>query len=117
MPIGVGSEKRLHRFDHGSDDPKVVVECKRHTWTATGNAPSAKMAVWNESMYYFHLLPTEYRKMLFVLLHRFNPEGKTLVNYYIGRFEHLIPFGVEIWEFDDVSGQGLSVYPPKVRQN
>ena len=103
--LGTGAEKRPHRFDLGSDSPKVVVECKRHTWTATGNAPSAKMAVWNEAMYYFHLAPPAYRKMLFVLLHRFDPECQTLLNYYIGRFRHLIPAGVEVWEFDDVSGK------------
>lgn len=64
LEIGVEEVKRKHNFDLGSADPKVVVECKSHSWTEGGNAPSAKMAVWNEAMYYFSLVPDEYRKIL-----------------------------------------------------
>jgi hypothetical protein len=68
-PVGVGEQKKLHRFDLGSEKPPVLVECKSHTWTQGGNMPSAKMTVWNETMYYFHLAPATYRKILFVLEH------------------------------------------------
>ena len=27
--------------------------------------PSAKMTVWNEAMYYFHIAPKQYRKIMF----------------------------------------------------
>jgi hypothetical protein len=78
-----------------------------------GNAPSAKMAVWNEAMYYFSLVPDDYRKMLFVLLSRFDPEGETLLEYYIRRFSHLISRGVEIWEYDQATNTAKQMYPPK----
>src|SRR5437879_6462595 len=83
VEVGVGEIKRRHRFDLGSDEPKLVVECKSHSWTEGGNAPSAKMAVWNEAMYYSSLVPDDHRKMLFVLLSRLAPETETLLAYYI----------------------------------
>ena len=101
--IGVGATKRPKKFDLGSNAPKVVVECKSHSWTEGHNAPSAKMATWNEAMYYFSLVPNDHRKMFFVLLNRRKGDGETLATYYIRRFSHLIAHGVEIWEFDTVS--------------
>ncbi|MDH5720653.1 MAG: hypothetical protein OEZ13_08550, partial [Spirochaetia bacterium] len=50
-----GKEKGEHKFDLGSKQEKIIIECKSHKWTAGYNAPSAKMSVWNEAMYYFHL--------------------------------------------------------------
>ena len=113
VPIGVRATKRPRKFDLGSDAPKVVVECKSHSWTEGGNAPSAKMATWNEAMYYFSLVPDDYRKMMFVLLHRFDPQSETLLTYYIRRHGHLIPSGVEIWEFDSDSGAAQPVHTAK----
>jgi hypothetical protein len=72
-PVGVGALKKTHRFDLGSASPPVLVECKSHTWTQSGNMPSAKMTVWNEAMYYFHVAPDIYRKILFVLKHSRRP--------------------------------------------
>ena len=115
VDIGVDSLKRPHKFDLGSDSPKLVVECKSHSWTEGGNAPSAKLAVWNEAMYYFSLVPDDYRKMLFVLLSRFDPERETLLTYYVRRFGHLIPFGLEIWEFDGDSQTAKCFYAPRNR--
>lgn len=115
LEVGVEEVKRPHNFDLGSDDPRVVVECKSHSWTEGGNAPSAKMAVWNEAMYYFSLVPDGYRKMLFVLLSRFDPEGETLLQYYIRRFGHLISRGVEIWEYDQAEEAAKQMYPPQKR--
>src|SRR5689334_20912725 len=70
VPVGVGDTKKRHRFDLGSENPPVLVESKSHTWTTGGNMPSAKMTVWNEAMYYFHVAPASYRKILFVLKHQ-----------------------------------------------
>jgi len=92
------TEKKLHRFDLGSDAPPVLVECKSHTWTQGGNMPSAKMTVWNEAMYYFHLAPSMYRKILFVLKH--SRREVTLASYYLRTHGHMVPDGVEIWEYD-----------------
>jgi hypothetical protein len=113
VSIGVGATKRNHRFDLGSDIPKTVIECKAHTWTENNNAPSAKMATWNEAMYYFSLVPNDYRKMFFVLLNRRNGDGETLATYYIRSYSHLIAHGVEIWEFD--SGTATHLNPQQLQ--
>ena len=31
VPVGVGDLKKQHRFDLGSENPPVLVECKSHT--------------------------------------------------------------------------------------
>ena len=76
----------------------MLVEYKSHTWTQGGNMPSAKMTVWNEAMYYFHLAPVMYRKILFVL--KQSRREVTLASYYLRTHGHMVPDGVEIWEYD-----------------
>ena len=102
-PVGIGSRTKIHKFDLGSEDPPVLVECKSHRWTSGNNVPSAKITVWNEAMYYFHCAPPKYRKILFVLRDERKSNGETLSSYYIRTYAHLIPEGVEIWEYDDAS--------------
>src|SRR5690554_1704503 len=61
LPIGL-ERKKNHRFDLGSSldaTDKIIIECKSHRWTSGYNVPSAKLTVWNEAMYYFHLAPPE----------------------------------------------------------
>jgi len=58
VPVGVADEKKIRHFDLGSDEPPILVECKSHRWTSGTNIPSAKITVWNEAMYYFHLAPS-----------------------------------------------------------
>ncbi|MGZ8258711.1 MAG: hypothetical protein ACXWTR_05995 [Methylotenera sp.] len=85
----------------GSGSQKILVECKSHRWTVGGNVPSAKLTVWNEAMYYFLTAPNEYRKIMFVL-HDFSVRRKlSLAKYYLNTFPHLIPVGVEFWEYDE----------------
>lgn len=107
VPVGVSNQKKPHRFDLGSRSPAVLVECKSHTWTQTGNMPSAKMTVWNEAMYYFHIAPDEFRKIMFVLKH--HRRGLSLASYYLQTHGHMVPDRVEIWEFDTdaLSGERL----------
>ncbi len=100
LQIGAANITKARRFDLGSNEPPILVECKSHRWTESGNMPSAKVTVWNEAMYYFHLAPREYRKVLFVLRDQRNGSGESLANYYIRNYEHLIPHGVEILELD-----------------
>lgn len=102
VPVGVGEAKKLHRFDLGSESPPVLVECKSHTWTQGGYMPSAKMTVWNEAMYYFHVAPAFYRKISFVLKH--SRREQSLASYYLKTHGHLVPEGVELWEFDLEAG-------------
>jgi hypothetical protein len=103
VQLGVNNLRKSHRFDFGSENPAVLVECKSHNWTDTGNMPSAKVTVWNEAMYYFHLAPDNFRKILFVLEARHSRQPETLAEYYVRVNGHLIPSGVSIIEFNPVS--------------
>lgn len=108
VDVGAAAVKRPHKFDLGSESPRVLVECKSHTWTAGGNAPSAKLTIWNEAMYYFSVAPPDYRKVLFVS--RSERGGETLAQHYIRRYGHLIPAGVELWEFDPNTHNGVCLH-------
>lgn len=103
VPVGVGETKKPRKFDWGSDQPPILIECKSHAWTVGGNTPSAKMTVWNEAMYYFYLAPKTYRKLLFTL--KSMKQETSLASHYMKCYGHLIPPGVEIWEFDIVDKQ------------
>ena len=108
VELGI-SGKKSHCFDLGGSDPKVIVECKSHRWTAGANVPSAKMTVWNEAMYYFHLAPKEFRKILFVLHDRRSSDGESLLSYYKRTYFHMIPEGVEFLEWDEVTGEIVKI--------
>lgn len=100
VSLGVGVMKKDHRFDLGSENPPVLIECKSHNFTVTGNTPSAKITVWNEAMYYFHLVPAKYRKILFVLEAKHERQSETLASRYARNYNHLIPPEVEIVEYN-----------------
>jgi hypothetical protein len=98
VPISIGHRsKKARRFDLADLEGKVVVECKSHTWTSGGNAPSAKIIVWNEAMYLFTLLPDSFRKVLFVARHL--RKELPLADYYVKNYGYLIPPDVEVMEF------------------
>jgi len=96
-PVGF-KVKKSHKFDLGSENPPILVECKSYTWTSGGNAPSAKIRGINEVMLLFSVAPDRYRKILFMLKHL--RKNVTLAAYYIKTQGHLIGPNVEIWEFD-----------------
>lgn len=98
--LGHTSKTKCHKFDLGSEEPPVLVECKSHNWTITGNMPSAKLTVWNEAMYYFHLAPPQYRKILFVLDARHSRQSQSLAEFYLRTCGHLIPPEVSIIEYN-----------------
>ncbi len=100
VPVGAAAEQKNRQFDLGSANPPVLVECNSHRWTTGGNVPSAKITVWNEAMYYFHLAPARFRKVLFVLKDFSEKHQETLAAYYVRNYGHLIPSGVEILECD-----------------
>ena len=109
VPIGHAGHTKIHRFDLGSEDPAVLVECKSHNWTVTGNMPSAKVTVWNEAMYYFLTAPSEYKKVMFVL-HDLNiVRSERLLAYYLKTYAHLIPAGIEFWEYNEETGVAIQV--------
>ena len=99
--MGIEGIKKPHAFDLGSDEPKVLVECKSHKWTSGNNVPSAKMTVWNEAMYYFAIAPSGYRMIFFVLKDVSHSRNESLADYYMRTYGHLVPSSVEIWEYDE----------------
>ena len=107
--LGVGSTEKPHRFDLGSDDPPVLIECKSLRWTETGKVPSAKIRSCNEAMYYFHLAPAQYRKVLFMLRSEHPRGSETFAQYYARTQDHLIPPAVTILEYDEQLGTVLSI--------
>ena len=109
LSIGVGAKKKPHSFDLGSKSEGIIVECKSHKWTSGGNTPSAKITVWNEAMYYFHLAPVGYRKIFFILRDFNTKKNETLGEYYIRNHGHLIPNDVEFFEFDETTHTGNTI--------
>ncbi len=103
VEIGVSGLTKAHSFDLGSDQPPIIVECKSTRWTSGSNVPSVKLAVWNESMYYFACAPSMFRKIFFVLRDIRATTGQTIAEYYIHTYRHLIPPSVEIWEYDEAT--------------
>lgn len=97
VPIGY-KVKKVHRFDLGSEEPPILIECKSYTWTSGGNSPSAKIRGMNEVMLHFAVAPERYRKVLFVLRHLRG--NLSLAQHYVRTQGHLIDQNVEVWEFD-----------------
>jgi len=109
VPCGLGSVKKDHSFDLGSENPPIVVECKSPTWTASGNVPSAKLKNWAEAMFYFHMSPSHYRKIFFVEKSLRAGRDESLLDYFRRTQFHMIPDDVEFWELDRDS-DNLSVF-------
>jgi hypothetical protein len=99
FPVLVGyATKKPHKFDLGSEEPPILIECKSNTWTSGGNSPSAKIRGINEVMLYFSLAPDHYRKILFMLRHL---KGEvSLAQHYVRTQGHLVCPAVEVWEFE-----------------
>jgi len=108
VPVGY-KIKKSHKFDLGSENPPILVECKSYTWTSGGNSPSAKVRGLNEVMLLFSVAPRRYRKILFVLKHL--RKDVSLAAHYIKTQGHLIGPNIEIWEFDLDKKQGEQVFP------
>ena len=100
VAVGIASQKKEHAFDLGSEDPKVIVECKAQTWTAGNKVPSAKMKNWAEAMFYFHMAPHDYRKIFVVERSVRETTGETLLSYFMRTQFHMIPSDVEFWDLD-----------------
>jgi hypothetical protein len=107
--LGAGTTEKSHGFDLGSENPPVLIECKSHHWTDTGNVPSAKVTVWNAAMYLFHLAPQRYRKVLFVVRSDHPRRSETLAQYYARTYAHLIPPAVAIIEYDERLGTARTI--------
>ena len=100
VPCGLGAVRKNHAFDLGSESPKVIVECKSHTWTSGGNVPSAKMKNWAEAMFYFHMAPPDYRKIFFVERSVRPGRSESLLSYFLRTQAYMLLPDVEFWELD-----------------
>lgn len=101
LPIGHLNQKQ-HKFDLGCREQKVIVECKSHTWTESGNIPSAKLTTWDQAMLYFYLAPRSYKK-IFAVKRDLNPKtDESLAEYYVRTHFHVVPDEVEFWEIDEM---------------
>ena len=107
LEIGVGSIKKPRRFDLGNDS--TLIECKSYRWTESGGVPHAKLKNLTEAMYYFHLAPAHYRKILFVLKATHPKHTETLAEYYARIYRHLIPADVSILEYDPETQKAVKV--------
>lgn len=61
-------------------------------------------------MYFFHLAPARYRKILFVLEAKHERQRETLAICYARNYGHLIPHEMEIVEYNTES-ETLRVVP------
>lgn len=102
--------KKEHAFDLGSENKKVIVECKSHKWTKGNNIPSAKITLWNEAMYYFHLVSEDYKKIFFTIKD-LNKSNTSLVEHYLKNHYHLIPKNVYFYEYDEIENICKEVDP------
>lgn len=89
IPIGIG-EKKLHKFDIVDEHNTIAIECKRYTWTESGNVPSAKMGFCNEAAFYLSFLPDTYKKYIVMLYATHPKRSETLAEYYYRMNKHLL---------------------------
>ena len=90
VKIPIGEPPKEHKFDIANIDKKIVIECKRYTWTETGNVPSAKMGFVNEAVFYLSFLPKDYKKYVVMLKDFHSKRKESLSNYYCRTYNHLL---------------------------
>lgn len=96
VPIPIGStlidpkEYKNHKFDLANDNHTIVIECKRYTWTESGNVPSAKMGFTNEAAFYLSLLKNAEEKYIVMLKSCTSKRKETLAEYYYRTNKHLL---------------------------
>jgi hypothetical protein len=100
LTVPIGRPSKDHKFDLGSLDPAVVVECKNLTWTVTNKIPSAKLTALREAVFYLLLAPTEFRRILAMKRHT-HPERKESLAEYFVRLNAFCLDDVEVVEIDE----------------
>ena len=88
--IQIGEPPKDHKFDIVNSDLGIVIECKRYTWTAAGNVPSAKMGFTNEAAFYLSFLPDSYKKYIVMLEAHHPKRQESLAEYYYRINKHLL---------------------------
>ena len=92
MEVGlpIGSPEKNHFFDIVNKESKIVIECKRYTWTETGNVPSAKIRTLNEAVFFMSLLKGSYTKYIVMLKANHPKKKESLAEYYFKTYHHLL---------------------------
>ncbi len=112
VPIPIGSkqidpkEYKEHKFDLANEDRTIVIECKRYTWTESGNVPSAKIGFINEAVFYLSLLNETKEKYVVMLKSNTSNRSETLAAYYYRTNKHLLG-DIIIAEFNPISNEML----------
>lgn len=102
--IPIGNPAKDHKFDIVNLDKRIAIECKRYTWTITGNVPSAKMGFTNEAAFYLSFLPENFEKYI-VMLRSYNEKrNESLAEYYYRTNHHLIG-KVIVAEYDPLTNK------------
>ena len=102
--IPIGQPAKDHKFDIANLEKQMVIECKRYTWTKTGNVPSAKMGFTNEAAFYLSFLPDSYEKYIVMLRSFHKKRNETLAEYYYRTNRHLLGT-VKVAEYDPASDE------------
>ena len=97
--LPIGCPPKDHKFDIVDKGNTIAIECKRYTWTVTGNVPSAKMGFANEAAFYLSFLPDSYQKYIVMLYSFHQKRQETLAEYYFRTNRHLLG-GIKVAEYD-----------------
>ena len=99
VKIPIGNPAKNHKFDIVNENKKIAIECKRYTWTESGNVPSAKMGFTNEAAFYLSFLPDDYEKYIVIMRSWHSKRNESLAEYYYRTNRHLIG-GTKVAEYD-----------------
>lgn len=88
--IAIGNPPKEHKFDIVDESETIIIECKRYTWTETGNVPSAKMGFTNEAAFYLSFLNEKCEKYIVMLYSYHEKRHETLAEYYYRTNRHLL---------------------------
>ncbi|MCR5778912.1 MAG: hypothetical protein K6G84_16085 [Lachnospiraceae bacterium] len=102
--IPIGNPAKDHKFDIVDETSSIVIECKRYTWTTSGNVPSAKMGFTNEAAFYLSFLPDYFDKYIVMLESRHAKRKESLAEYYYRINKHLLG-KINVAEYDPESGR------------
>ena len=101
MEVGlpIGDPQKDHFFDIVNKEERIVIECKRYTWTETGNVPSAKIRSLNEAAFFLTSLKGPYTKYIIMLKAKHPKKKESLAEYYFRTYRHLLG-SIIIAEYD-----------------
>ncbi len=92
MPLPLSSGEN-HKFDLTSQDEGIAIECKSHTWTKSGNYPSAKVSDAQRSIELLH--KSAAKRKIIIFQDDIHSED-SLVEVFVRRNRSLLA-GIEVW--------------------